>query len=279
MARSDKRPYVTVAIDWFENPKFALLSEILGGKMPLLREARDLYLGSIVYCARNLTDGIFSVAMAQREALSVSRKCVQALYEAGLWIDRGKGMAEVHDYGKHQATRAEREKLSAAGRKARQSHNESSTNRSEIVNESCNQVEVEVNTNTSNEVFVDSVPAEAQPKPAPQTAKPKSKPKPARPLPDDWEPNPHHAQLAAEHGKDLALEAAKFRDWAANQKPRRDWDASFNNWLRNHAYDDQRIVSGREPPSRLAEWAQAAAMVEAQQASGQALIGEGEPTW
>ncbi|MDO4888144.1 MAG: hypothetical protein Q3979_05515 [Actinomycetaceae bacterium] len=63
---------------------------------------------------------------------------------------------------------------------------------------------------------------------------PKAKPaKRATPLPDDWTPNPTHAHIAAENGANVALEAAKYRDWlTATGRTYRDHDAAFRNWLR-----------------------------------------------
>jgi hypothetical protein len=53
-------------------------------------------------------------------------------------------------------------------------------------------------------------------------------------LPSDWSPSEAHALLAAERFVDLAEEADKFRDWcAANGSTKKDWEATFRNWLRN----------------------------------------------
>lgn len=53
-------------------------------------------------------------------------------------------------------------------------------------------------------------------------------------LPSDWEPSETHRSIAAERGVDLASEVVKFRDWcAANGATKKDWDATFRNWLRN----------------------------------------------
>ena len=56
----------------------------------------------------------------------------------------------------------------------------------------------------------------------------------ARPLPEEWSPNEQHETLAGERGVDVAEEAVKMRDWAASKgESRKDWDATFRNWLRN----------------------------------------------
>lgn len=61
--------------------------------------------------------------------------------------------------------------------------------------------------------------------------------KPARratQLPDGWKPSPAHSDLATERGVDVVEEAEKFRDWcASNGTSKKDWEATFRNWLRN----------------------------------------------
>lgn len=55
----------------------------------------------------------------------------------------------------------------------------------------------------------------------------------ARSLPGDWAPNEQHEAIAEERGVDLHAEAEKMRDWAAAEgASKRDWDATFRNWLR-----------------------------------------------
>lgn len=63
-------------------------------------------------------------------------------------------------------------------------------------------------------------------------------PKPGkRALPDDWEPNPTHTQIAAELGRDLTREADDFRDYClSNDRRYKDHDAAFRKWLRNDRY-------------------------------------------
>lgn len=52
-------------------------------------------------------------------------------------------------------------------------------------------------------------------------------------MPEDWEPELTAASVAAEAGKNLAQEAARFRDWALGKgELKADWDAAFRNWLR-----------------------------------------------
>ena len=59
-------------------------------------------------------------------------------------------------------------------------------------------------------------------------------------IPDDFEPTDHHRDIAANENINLDNEFVKFRDYClANGKKYIDWDAAFNNWLRN-SYKYQR---------------------------------------
>lgn len=52
-------------------------------------------------------------------------------------------------------------------------------------------------------------------------------------LPDDWEPNEGHREVAFAEGVDVRVQATLMRDWAkANGVTKQDWDATFRNWLR-----------------------------------------------
>jgi hypothetical protein len=53
-------------------------------------------------------------------------------------------------------------------------------------------------------------------------------------LPAVWQPSDAHRRLADERAVDLIEEAEKFRDWcAANGATKKDWEATFRNWIRN----------------------------------------------
>ena len=58
----------------------------------------------------------------------------------------------------------------------------------------------------------------------------------AHPLPDDWQPNEGHVDLAKSLKWDRErfwFEAGKMRDWAlSNGKRKHDWDRTFSNWIR-----------------------------------------------
>lgn len=53
-------------------------------------------------------------------------------------------------------------------------------------------------------------------------------------IPGDFEPTNHHRDIAISQNINLDNEFVKFRDYClANGKKYIDWDAAFNNWLRN----------------------------------------------
>lgn len=63
--------------------------------------------------------------------------------------------------------------------------------------------------------------------------KPAPKPKRARTIPDDFQPNDGHREMAAKLGVSLPDEFAKFCDhFKATGKPLKDWDSALNNWIR-----------------------------------------------
>ena len=67
---------------------------------------------------------------------------------------------------------------------------------------------------------------------APTPKPPKAPKQPTwRRVPGDWQPSPEHVQIAIAMAVDLQLEASKFRDHEF-QRPKRDADATFRNWLR-----------------------------------------------
>ena len=69
----------------------------------------------------------------------------------------------------------------------------------------------------------------------------KSGGRPATILPDDWQPKPKAHALAHDLGltpAEVLFEADKMRDWArAKASKAVDWDARFNNWMRNEISD------------------------------------------
>jgi hypothetical protein len=53
-------------------------------------------------------------------------------------------------------------------------------------------------------------------------------------FPDDFQPNDNHRQIASSENVNIDTEFIKFKDYCiANGKKYVDWNAGFNNWLRN----------------------------------------------
>lgn len=58
----------------------------------------------------------------------------------------------------------------------------------------------------------------------------------AHQIPSSWKPTEKHSELAAKLGVDVEAEAESFRDyWLGEGKPKKDWDATFRNRLRQSA--------------------------------------------
>ena len=93
--------------------------------------------------------------------------------------------------------------------------------------------ETETETETEGETETDTPPIGGGP-----PAKPKTKAKPKKtPMPEGWEPNEKHRELARREGRDFDREVFKFRDKAgANAYRYADWDKAFSSWLRNENY-------------------------------------------
>ena len=66
-------------------------------------------------------------------------------------------------------------------------------------------------------------------------------------IPDDFEPTTHHQDIAINENINLDNEFVKFKDYClANGKKYIDWNAAFNNWLRN-AGKYQRATLNNKP--------------------------------
>ena len=67
-------------------------------------------------------------------------------------------------------------------------------------------------------------------------------------IPKDWQPTEKHVALAAERRVNITEEAEKFRDWCISTgATKKDWDATFRNWIRN-ARPSQHAPTAKRPP-------------------------------
>lgn len=74
------------------------------------------------------------------------------------------------------------------------------------------------------------------------------KPKRACQLPDDFKPNDHHQEIAQAENINLESEFIKFKDYClATGKKYIDWDAGFNNWLRNAGKFSKQKTPQKQP--------------------------------
>jgi hypothetical protein len=121
MSAQDRREFIRVCVDLPLNPKLAGLDDPAAGW---------LYVTSMCYCGRELTDGVFPLTIVLRLA-GVEKDRAEALVKVGMWHEPGHdcprcpqpemGSMVVHDYLMHQRSKAEAEATraskSAAGAK------------------------------------------------------------------------------------------------------------------------------------------------------------------
>src|SRR5699024_5953944 len=138
---SDKRPWAKIDVAYMLNPKWFEIERQLRDSKSIasanavaicdsnichelaitnaVRAAREAHLASILYCKQHNTDGIFPVR-AIKSMIGVSteeeEQALTALFEVGMWLNHAGGMAEVHDYLRHQTASDLTEKRRQAGK-------------------------------------------------------------------------------------------------------------------------------------------------------------------
>lgn len=225
---TDKREYIKLDIGYLSNPKIAGL---LVGRRPL---AVLLHVECMTYSRQHRTDGVVPSALALRGVVGATKRDLSAAIDAGLLVDLGGGLLEVHDYLDHQESKAAIEARSAAAVKANSvrwsgsergrssdSESESESGSRPVRNpEERRGEEKEDASHLRAPADADGAP----PKP--------SRRSPERPLPDSWAPKDNHRAYATEHRLDIDREAETFRNHAATHDRRaRNWDAAFRTWL------------------------------------------------
>lgn len=126
---ADKRPYAKIDTGYMMNPKWFRIERELRDDdridertdyRSLVRVAREAHIASILYCAQNVTDGLFPVDAIK--AITVVRPeeepAITALFTVGMWVNETGGLARVHDYLEHQTSSEKVKQLSDAGKKA-----------------------------------------------------------------------------------------------------------------------------------------------------------------
>ncbi|RTE49354.1 hypothetical protein [Actinobaculum sp. 352] len=251
--RGDRRAYTPLDVAYLANPKWVRVAELLreadatcNAKCNAnchakcvhiaLHDAQIAHLGSILYSAQNKTDGVFPVAAIKALYNIHSEAAITALFDVGMWINLPGGMAEIRDFLEHNTSRAEAAATSEKRRNAAAKRWKEAENDDAKCNANCHANSRDSKSKSeskSNNPSVSPLAADAATGDTEQTPKPRPNRKRGTQLPDDWTPNPRHADIAAERGVTCWAEAEKFRDWArATGRTYRDWDAAFRNWLR-----------------------------------------------
>ena len=115
-----------------------------------------LFIESLAYCSRNLTDGQFprsevKLWLARRGGTRVSRQ-VDGILKAGCWREVDSETLEVVDYLQHQRSRSDVEKeRSAAAERQRKSRQRHGVTHGEVT-----RLETETETETETEVVASS---------------------------------------------------------------------------------------------------------------------------
>lgn len=205
------------------------------------RDARDMYTSSIFYANQNLTDGFVPEGalriIAADAGVSSHNKAVKALLREGLWIEANGGY-EIHDYLDYQVSAASVTEKQTANRRRQQDWRD--RNRNAKDNAQRNAVTNAPVTGTDKDKYKDnSNPDGLVNPPAPPGGEPEAKPKAkkATQISETWMPSDGVRKWAEGEGftkSDVDSQILRFVDhWRGNGKPRKDWDATFRNWMRN----------------------------------------------
>ena len=218
----DRREFIKLDIGYLSNPKVAGL---LVARRPF---AVLLHVECMTYSRQHRTDGRVPTALALRGVIGATKRDVAACIEAGLLIDCGDGIVEVHDYLDHQESSEEIEARSEAGRIGAQARWGNAGANANRMRSAMQRREEE-----RREEDASHLPPAPAGDEAPETSSATThRRRPERPLPEAWTPTDRHQTYATEHHLDLTREAESFRNHAATHDRRaRDWDAAFRTWL------------------------------------------------
>jgi hypothetical protein len=243
---ADRREFIRLDVGYFDNPKVA---EVLD-ESPL---AVVLHVASMAHARQHRTDGIVSKKQLLRKVGAIESDA-KLLIDMGLWHDLGEGKVEVHDYAKHQETRADIEARSNAARKA----NEVRWNSSRIPIGSEPESGLPPIGNPEErrgEKRREEAPLVSPTREEPRDAhyendrSPLETVSPETVLPRSFVASTRHKAYAMEKGLDIGEELAAFKDHArANGRTLVDWSAGFSSWLRAGA---KRSKGERRPGSSV----------------------------
>lgn len=212
MAKLNGHLFARLALDYFDHPKIAGLSD----------GAIVAHLEMLVYARKYLTDGVIPMRIAMRFASEVLDELASNDPENPSVTRRDDGSLLLYGYEDFQETKEQVESRRRSGRKSAEARWSKDANGN--ADRTAKRTPAPTATrNTETETETENSPTESVPRK-----------RGAHQIPDDWTPTPEHRQLAAERGVDLELEIAKVRDWSKGGNNRRlDWDAVVRNWLRN----------------------------------------------
>lgn len=212
-----------------------------------------LWVRAGAFCAQQLTDGFVPDHMIASLGTPAQ---AERLVKVRLWL-RQEGGFLFHEWSEsgRQPLRADVEAEREAARK-RMAERRNKRRSDDSVRQNTDRTSGEV-----LEKFGDGSATPTRPDPTrpPVPSEQVERGKRAARLTDEWTPNDAHRSLAAERGVSIDFELSKFRDWAAsNGAAKKDWDATFRNWLRNaRPTPGVRPTATRDPekPWRDVQWA------------------------
>jgi hypothetical protein len=222
--------FVKISHNIVENPKIVTLS----------CEARWAYLESIVYAARNFTDGLIDRRILhQRWSDSVIEE-LTTNDEKPSWIMLDNGDVQIYAFCDWQMTAEKRdeirEKRSRAGVKsgeARRETNKTRTSVQQVFEHNANKNELEV-----------EVEVEVEKK------KPLSAESRKTQLRADWQPSDTILSTVAVKYPlvDIAYESERFMNyWMSKGTPMKDWGLTWQNWMLRK----QKELSEKQPAAHL----------------------------
>lgn len=214
---ADKRAYAKFDVGYLDNPKVE----------PLLDEGRPyavlLHAASVMYSAQHLTDGTVRTKTLLRK-VGGDQADVQALFDAGLWVDLGDGQVRVHDYLEHNRAAAQVKRAQEAGAKGAAAR-------------WGDQSEPDAGSDADRIGVSDADPnTQRERKREREVGAPRKR---GTRLPDDWTPDEALRAWTVENcpGLNGPATAAKFRDYwhgvAGAKGVKLDWNGTWRNWCRN----------------------------------------------
>lgn len=203
---SDPRSFLKLHNGMPEHPKVAGLSD----------EAFRALIELWCYCSRNLTDGRIVGALATRLA---SASALLELVTAQM-VDEDGDDYLMHDYLKHQQSKAQveevRENRRKAGRLGGRAKAKALASATANAKQEPKQMPSKSVADTDTDTEERGAPARKR----------------ATSLPDDWQPTPAHIERAKDDNVDLERELSKFKLHVEEKGlTSKSWNARFARWL------------------------------------------------